>query len=332
MFELLGISLSFAAFLLLHAFLSFVAGLLWKRFHKHHFQSAAVRADVIFFFRIAPLGISILSVGLFLFPAFLLNEPRQNAEIIGWPLGFLAFVSIGGVFFALGRLLIAIWNTQRLEQRWKVNAELIKIDGLDMPVFCLSNDFPVVAVVGIFRPRLFISEHVFSTLNQHEFAATIAHERGHLFAHDNFKRILLRLSHDMLLSVSFGKSLERAWQHASESAADEFAVRKGKIGALDLASALIKIARTIPAGLTVQFPISAGIIGGDSAGITSRVTSLLEIADADSWEYSPRLFSRRTNLLILLVSVLASIFCFFNLFTILSRIHEITEIVVAGLQ
>ena len=48
----------------------------------------------------------------------------------------------------------------------------------------------MVAVVGAFRPRLFIADHVFESLTAEELAATIAHEYGHLAAHDNFKRVV----------------------------------------------------------------------------------------------------------------------------------------------
>lgn len=332
MFELLGICLSFAAFFLLHAVLTFLVELLWKKMQAWHFQSAANRASLIFLLRMTPLIISISSVGLFLLPAFLLNEPRQNTESIGWPLGFFTLVSMGGLIFAIGRLGLAIWHTYRLEQRWQANAALRNIPGIQLPVFCLATEFPVVAVVGIFRPRLYIAEHLFRVLNQQELAATIAHERGHLFSSDNLKRILLRLSRDLLLSIPFGEKLETDWQYAAEAAADEFAVRSGKANALDLASALIKIARQLPSNNTYQFPLGAAIIGENATGIASRVTSLLELANVPPTKISAPLFSRKTIVVLVITSIFAIAFCFQHLFTILSRLHAMTEIIVSVMQ
>ena len=98
-------------------------------------------------------------------------------------------------------------------------------------------------MVGAIRPRLFIADHVLESLSEEELAAAIAHEYGHLAAHDNFKRSVMRVSRAALLLIPCGRSLDRAWSEASESAADEYAAQQSSLVALNLASALVRIAQ-----------------------------------------------------------------------------------------
>ena len=60
---------------------------------------------------------------------------------------------------------------------------------------------------------------------------------------DNFKRSVMRVSRAALLLIPCGRSLDRAWSEASESAADEHAAQQSSFVALNLASALVRIAQ-----------------------------------------------------------------------------------------
>ena len=58
----------------------------------------------------------------------------------------------------------------------------IELESIAVPTFVLNHSFPFIAVVGAFRPRLFIANHVIDSLSEEELAAAIAHEYGHLAA------------------------------------------------------------------------------------------------------------------------------------------------------
>ena len=49
-------------------------------------------------------------------------------------------------------------------------------------------------MVGHFARDLFIADHVLESLSEEELAAAISHEYGHLAAHDNLKRSVMRVS------------------------------------------------------------------------------------------------------------------------------------------
>jgi beta-lactamase regulating signal transducer with metallopeptidase domain len=159
-----------------------------------------------------------------------------------------------------------------------MGAQRIKLEGIEIPTFLIQHPFPVVAVVGAFRPRFFIAEKVIANLSDNEIRAAIAHERGHLSARDNLKRAVLRGCRDSLTIAPCGRTLDSAWTHASEEAADELAVGNRPEVAMDLASALIKIARLVPDGTKPTMPAAAYLIGEADVGtISNRVKRLLEI-------------------------------------------------------
>jgi Zn-dependent protease with chaperone function len=136
----------------------------------------------------------------------------------------------------------------------------------------------LIAVIGIIRPRLFVANQVFDTLTAEELSAALQHEAGHLAARDNLKRALMRVCRDMLLLVPFGKNLDREWLEATESAADDHATCFGGHSHIDLASALVKIARLVPAGVRPAVPAGAFLFNDEaSTGFRSRVRRLLQV-------------------------------------------------------
>src|SRR5919202_1119057 len=111
------------------------------------------------------------------------------------------------------------------------------------------------AGVGTLRPRLFIAQQLFAALTEAELRAALAHECGHLATRDNLKRAVLRACRDVLTIVPAGRTLDRAWDESTEAAADEHAARDGgAAAALDLAAALVKIARLAPPGMRPTLP------------------------------------------------------------------------------
>ena len=101
---------------------------------------------------------------------------------------------------------------------------------------------------------------------------------------DNFKRSVMRVSRAALLIIPCGSSLDRAWSEASESAADEHAAQQSSFVALNLASALVRIARMIPKGQRQVMPaaVSAFLVGSeDSPGVKVQSQRLVELAATD---------------------------------------------------
>lgn len=332
MYFLLGISLTFAFLLILNAATAISATALWHivAIYADKNWSARRRAGFIFALRVFPVAVALLFVSAFVLPAYFLFEPHSSDETIGFNLAAVAGISAVGVVIAFYRIFGTWRATRRLVRNWLKHAEPIEIEGVSIPVYRIQHTFPVIAVVGMFRPQMFVARQIFDSLNAEEFQAAIAHETGHVAARDNFKRTLLRVCRDLLV-FPFGRVLDRAWTTNAESGADEYAARRGgNSAAINLAAALIKIARIVPEGAKPSMPAGAFLIQAQTAEVACRVRKLLQIteranlpAKSDGAKVPLRLLS---GLCFLIVLALAADRDF------LRRIHDALEAVVALLQ
>jgi Zn-dependent protease with chaperone function len=276
---MLGICLVLASLLTINVLASLMATAFWwvidspaRRWSARH------RARTLFAIRIGPIAAASMVIGFLLIPSYLAYEPYSTTEVVSKKLAAVALVSAVGIAFALWRGLRSWFITRALVRQWIAVAEPVAIAGLRIPAFRIKHSFPVMAVVGSLRPRLFVANHVLDSLSEDEVLAAIAHEHGHLAARDNLKRMLLRVCCDMLAIVPCGKTLDHAWTGNSEAAADEYAASLGPSVALNLASALIKIARMAPAGARPTMPAAVFLLGEESDGIMGRVNRLINLA------------------------------------------------------
>src|SRR6478672_8794472 len=255
MFELLGLALLLAALLIFNSAATLLIAGLWRVAGRAtNNWTAAARARLLFCLRIFPGVVAFLAVTLLLVPSYLEYEPRHTAETVSLKLALLAFFSATGIAVSIYRGIATHRATAKLTADWLRQGKPIKITGIDIKAYQIEHTFPLIAIVGFLRPKLFIARQVLELLAPEEIAAALAHENGHLTARDNLKRGLLHACRDVLLIIPSGRSLDRAWSEASEEAADENAARQGNGAALDLASALVKIAKNIPPGMRPTMP------------------------------------------------------------------------------
>lgn len=279
MYEMLGICLGLAALLSLNALASLLASTLWRAIdNRSRRWSARRRAALLFALRIVPAAIALALVLTLLIPSYLEYEPYSTNEGISIKLALISLVSAVGLALALWRGLASWHATRSLLKEWMRAAEPVRIEGVLIPAYRIRHPFPVIALVGTLRPRLFVAGRVLDALSEEELAAAMAHECGHLAARDNLKRIMLRACRDILTIVPCGRSLDRAWAESAEAAADEYAASSGPSVALNLASALIEIARMIPAGARPTMPLGAFLLGDEEGGLRWRVRRLLDLA------------------------------------------------------
>ncbi len=279
MYLLLCISLVLAVLLAINLALSSLIGVSWHAFSRQTSRlPASSRSRLLFVLAVAPSIIGFVFVAAVLLPAYLIHEPRDADERIGPELAIAAIVSVIGIAAAAWRVFGSWWTTRRLIREWLRNGERITIRGVSIPVYRVSTAFPVLAIVGATSPRMFVAACVLEHLGERELAAAVAHELGHIAARDNLRRMLIRISRDLLV-FPIWRSIERAWNETAETAADEFAARTGETTALDLASALIKIARVVPPGGSADLlPAGTYLVAEDSDLISRRVRRLVSIA------------------------------------------------------
>jgi len=283
--------------------------------------SSSERATLFLILRLFPSALAMLFVGAILLPAYSTFEPRDTEEPVGLVLVVLAcgsaWVLLGGV-----RRGVASWlATRRMVSSWLDRAEAVQPKGLPVPAYRIESDFPIATVVGIFRPRLFLARKLFEACAPAELSAMVAHESAHLRASDNLKQLLLRFCPDFLAPLSMASVFEEDWRQACEEAADDLGAGGSPVLRLDLAAALLKVARLASPGASVDLLTSAFYRGED---VARRVTRLL----------SPGPRSRGTVLppsaLWLALGVLLPLFAMLaSDVELLHSVHQATERVVA---
>ena len=321
-----------ALLLVLNLLVSVAAIVLWRVISPLAENSTAQRqARIIFALRIFPLVAALVFIAAFLLPSYFLFEPHSSKEIVTIKLALLSFVSIIGIGIAAFRVFATWWRTKRLVADWLANAELIFIKDVEIPVYRIAHPFPVIAIVGAFRPRMFVANQIFDSLDDNEFQAAICHEYGHIAARDNLKRTLMRVCRDLLI-FPFGRDLDCAWAANIESAADEYAARMGGASAaLNLASALVKIARIAPQSVKPAMPSGAFLIETAAADVTWRVRCLLRLAEVKLFPAEYRKFKLKNTLWFYAGAFLTLLF-FAADYDILYKIHLVLENVVHILQ
>ena len=230
------------------------------------------------------LGGLAVALGLAL-PAWLVHEPRGNGETPGPVLVALAAAGAALVLVRTGGALRDQWRTSCLVRRWSAAGR--PLAGLPLPATRFAHEFPVAAIVGVARGRLFLAERLLRALSPEELDGVVAHETAHRAARDNLRRLLLRASPDVLALTGAGARLRQAFEDAAEVEADARAC--ARVSPLVLARALLKVASLVPPGQRLDAALAAlhrdgslsarvralvaaheGATGGDGTGRGSR--------------------------------------------------------------
>ena len=209
---------------------------------RYEGYAPAACAAALFRLRMMPGAIAAIAAFGVVLPTFLAYEPRQTEESL--PATVLALAGLGGALLLRGAWRAAdAWRaTQGVVREWRRRGRRLDTFDTPLPVFAVEETFPTVAVVGVARPALFVAERVLRECAADEVRAMLHHECAHVAKRDNLKRFLMRACPDFL-----GGDLDRAWARAAEEAADAAVVARDPRCALELAQALIHVARLAPA-------------------------------------------------------------------------------------
>ena len=267
--------------------------------------------------RLLPAALSILFVGVVFVPSYWRYEPRELVEGFDLTLTTLAALALPILGAALVRGAGAWRRAVRRADLWMRAGRPLALDGTSMAAYAIDTDAPVMALVGVLRPRLLITRPVLEALTVEELHAGVAHELGHWRAWDNLKRLAMQSAPDLVAATGAARAIERRWAAASEHAADRGAGDSGAARCA-LASALVKVARLTPPLALASEPNSAFVEGGD---ITSRVQRLLDDA-------APA--RQRPTLSWLALAIPASALAF-TYTPLLRLVHGVTEILVKTL-
>ena len=267
-FALLTAAVTFCAFAVVVTISSIAvawcAPAIARRFDTY---SPAACAAGLFRLRMLPGALASLVAFAVVLPIFLVYEPPDTQESV--PATVILLAGLGGVLLARGawRAALAWKATRGVVRDWRRRGRRLETFDTPVPVYAIEETFPTVAVVGVARPALFIAERVLRECPADEVRAMLHHECAHVTKRDNLKRFLIRACPDFV-----GADLDRAWARAAEEAADAAVIARNPGFAVELAQALIHVARLAPAPQAPALA-SAFYLGGS---IESRVRRLVQ--------------------------------------------------------
>jgi beta-lactamase regulating signal transducer with metallopeptidase domain len=317
-FEIHGAMLALAWFLVVNIAATVAVSL---AAHRLTASARARTAAVWFALRMFPAAAAITFVVAVFLPSYWLYEPRETTEGFDLTLTIGAVLSLAALVAAAARGVSAWRSASRRTRAWMRTARPLALGGTTLPAFEIDTDAPLLALVGVLRPRLLVTRGLIDALTPEELAAAIAHEIGHSHAWDNLKRLAMRSAPDLLPPTGGIRALERRWASSAEHHADHLASDHDPRARCALASALVKVARLFPPPVAASEPISVLVGGGD---IASRVRRLLDDRTIAASNRAAR--TARSLGGVALVVATAAMYG-----PLLHAMHEATELVVRSL-
>jgi len=269
--------ISLATYFLLHLALGVVVSLIASpAVRMGERVSPQLAARCLLALRLLPAAGAAFMVATVCVPSYLWLEPEAPDERVGFSCLAAALLGILMWGVSLARGVHAMASSRRFVQHCRQTGQLTRLAGDYAPAsidaWIVDAPAPLLALAGIFRPRLVISRGVLSTLSAEQLAVASRHERAHWAARDNLKRLCIMLSPGILPFAGSSLTLERGWRMFTEWAADDRAVAGHARRSVALAAALVRLAR-----MTAAAPYSslAAPLLGDTDQLLARVDRLL---------------------------------------------------------
>ncbi|HVA71840.1 MAG TPA: M48 family metalloprotease [Candidatus Limnocylindrales bacterium] len=265
--------LCFALFFLLHVALSLAARAAAPlAIRLGESMKPRFAARLLLVLRLSPAAISAFVVAALCVPSYLWFEPDASAERVGVACCAAALLGFALWGVSLVRVSRALFVSLRYRRQCERQGRLTRVSSGKARVFVVEAERPLLALVGIFRPRVIVSRAVLQALSPDQFNAALDHERAHSISRDNFKRLLLLFAPDILpFSCAFA-ALHRSWARCTEWAADDRAAAGDAQRSLSLAAALVRVARL---GAATQMSMFVSSLIEDGRDLSMRVDRLL---------------------------------------------------------
>ena len=233
-----------------------------------------MRATSIFTVRLLPLALAAaLTLGVFV-PAWWIHEPENAAEALTLALLGAALLAMCPVGLGLKRAAGIVRRTHERLSEWRARATgSSRPRASSFDVVEVAGDDLALCVGGYFKPTIFASSAAMKSLTGRERKAALAHEWSHASTLDPLRLLWMGACPDFLHLFSLDAPWRQAFGRAAEFAADARACRGDRGTALDLASALVRVARLGVAAPSSSLSVASAI--ADSTELEARVDALV---------------------------------------------------------
>jgi beta-lactamase regulating signal transducer with metallopeptidase domain len=313
MYALRGIAVSLSIFSILYLSLSIAVKLLWRRIAGFGPRnSARDHSNLLFALRMSPLFIATVATLAFTAPSFVMLEPRAVEESMGAAPLALAICGMAVVLAGIWKAGSALFVASRTVAHWSARAHLLTSSSNgSVPVLQTSTAAPPLTATGILHPRVWLSAAAEFLLTDRELQTALRHEVVHVRRRDNLRKLLLRFA-----ALPGMAELEAAWREATEMAADDAAVSNAA-EALDLAAAVIKLARIAPSRPLLE--LTTALVHSPAESVNARVQRLME------WTEPPQISASRYSWHYTLAAAATLLTLVVTYSHLLMSVHEATE-------
>jgi len=243
-------------------------------------------AESRFWFLVAatPAMAAVMAALLTALPSYIRYEPQPAERELGALLWLTTAIAIGIMLRAAWNFTRSAWLLSRMSAA--LTNDCFASGRMRNASYALVSKSGVLAVFGLFRQRILVSEQIERMLHDDELAGALAHEDAHAEAHHNFVRLLLCFALDLAAFAPFKRRVEQSWREAIEMAADLAAIRRGN-SAVALSSALVKVSRQRMPGEMSAHLVST-FAPQRCSHLERRVRSLLAYCGDEPKAASPR--------------------------------------------
>jgi Zn-dependent protease with chaperone function len=277
------------------------------------------RTQTILFLRYLPVLLATATLLFVFVPAWVRFEPAETGEGASILLVAAALLALLPSIFGGHRALRVLRNTHDRLRRWTLDAigsrsargfEVLEVRRLEMGL----------CVGGYLRPAIYASRQVIDLLEPDELNAALAHETSHARAKDPLRILAMGACPDFLNLFGLDGAWRRQFARTCELAADADASRGNPHVALDLASALVKVARLREVKSPV--PLTDLAVAGVSESAADLEFRVRTLAGVDSGHGRAAERPLVPRLLVAMAAVLAA-----GGYLVGSRVHDVTEYV-----
>jgi beta-lactamase regulating signal transducer with metallopeptidase domain len=277
-YYLLLVLIPLAAFAFASVTGAVVASSVWPSLeHRTRRSTAAARARFVAAIRFAPLSAGLVTAAA-VAAAFVRFEPRNTVEVPG------LLLWLGTAFFfitcalAARRLTLGVRASMHCSRLLSLGSRAIsRADGTRMWV--LDSQYPIAAVIGVFRMRLVLSSRLLHECTDGELDAIVGHERAHIRRRDNLVRAAMLYLPDPLRAFRAAHDMEAVWAAAAEEAADDAAAGEESERRTVRASALVRVARLATGPMPEWI---GGLAFYEGQNLENRVRRLLDAGSSVS--------------------------------------------------
>lgn len=272
----------------------------------------AVRTDAMLLARSLPLALAASTVALVFLPAWWRHEPANTGESVSALLAISALFSVLPILSGLGRGARMFLRTRNRLRFWRGRGRSHATRVSPFEIVEVKSEDLALCVGGYLRPTIYASSAVLNSLEPSEFEAALAHEVSHAKSRDPLRLLFMGACPDFLRWFSLDAPWRRAFARACEFAADARAACGNQEVALDLASALLKVARlhrSHPLVGDAALDVAVSSASSSPLDLKARVEALANSGTEPVFDRSPRKWMAvgATLLVVFMGGVLASL-------------------------